>query len=102
MEGHPLLAVAGLSGVTLAGCVQTTGLESGLLALMEILGLAMLPVPLYLVGCERTCRRYPSPVAAVDEHPRRSSQSHCAGSDFPRHLLFIVRVSRRQTGVTSL
>lgn len=52
MEGHPILASVGLAGVLLSGSTQTTGLEAVLFQIMDLLGLALLPTPLYLVGCK--------------------------------------------------
>ena len=52
MEGHPILASVGLTGVLVAGSMQASGLEAVLFLVMELLGLSLLPVPLYLVGCE--------------------------------------------------
>ena len=50
MEGHPILASVGLAGVLLSGSTLATGLEAVLFHLMDLLGLALLPIPIYLVG----------------------------------------------------
>jgi len=50
MEGHPILASVGLAGVLLSSSTLATGLEAVLFHLMDLLGLALLPIPIYLVG----------------------------------------------------
>lgn len=50
MEGHPILASVGLAGVLLSGSTPATGLEAVLFHLMDLLGLTLLPIPIYLVG----------------------------------------------------